>query len=294
MSDSAYPNGFSVEAEVEIDGVSWRAEILLDKLFSEQMPVGSTPHTVDLYPINIWRDGQPVPEPYEHVEGTRCAGMWNLMLNQMLEWSSPPDLPREVQEKLSGALRSAMEVRPGIAIVCALGPRGEFGLRGGMPWPRIPGDLPRFRTLTVNRPVIMGRATWESLPRRPLPERMNIVLTSQSAFVVASEVSTSDHCIARDMREALAVACLRSTSPSVIGGARPIREALRSAMTIHLTRVHAPLGGEGFEHDVAIPELLELVNDATRGFRPIHIERGALADFFTYRWFNLPSVPTER
>ncbi len=63
------------------------------------------------------------------------------------------------------------------AILAAVSPEWVIGLHGGIPW-SYPGDLRRFKRLTLGSTVVMGRCTWESLPRRPLPGRRNIVLSS--------------------------------------------------------------------------------------------------------------------
>ena len=52
-----------------------------------------------------------------------------------------------------------------------------IGKDGGLPWDKLPGDLPRFKELTMDGVVIMGQVTWLSLPRKPLPGRFNFVLT---------------------------------------------------------------------------------------------------------------------
>jgi len=71
-----------------------------------------------------------------------------------------------------------------IGLVWAQTPDGVIGRNGTLPW-RIPEDMARFRSLTAGHPVIMGRATWESLPPRfrPLPGRDNIVLSRTPGFV---------------------------------------------------------------------------------------------------------------
>ena len=55
-----------------------------------------------------------------------------------------------------------------------------IGNNGSMPWPHNPVDLKWFKQQTENKTIVMGRATWESLPKKPLPKRRNIVVTSQS------------------------------------------------------------------------------------------------------------------
>ncbi len=66
------------------------------------------------------------------------------------------------------------------SLIVAMSRTGVIGRQGGLPW-RLPRDLKQFRHLTLGKPIIMGRKTYESLGR-PLPERTNIVLTRQADF----------------------------------------------------------------------------------------------------------------
>jgi dihydrofolate reductase len=68
-----------------------------------------------------------------------------------------------------------------ISLVVAVARNGVIGREGGLPW-HISSDLKRFKEITMGKPVIMGRKTWESLPKRPLPGRRNIVITRQQGF----------------------------------------------------------------------------------------------------------------
>jgi dihydrofolate reductase len=52
-----------------------------------------------------------------------------------------------------------------------------IGLAGGMPWPHLTTDMQNFKQRTLGKPVIMGRKTWDSLPKKPLPKRLNIIIT---------------------------------------------------------------------------------------------------------------------
>ena len=64
-------------------------------------------------------------------------------------------------------------------LILACDPDGGIGYQNKLPWTNIRGDLPRFKRLTEGHPVIMGRNTWDSLPKKPLPKRINIVVTSR-------------------------------------------------------------------------------------------------------------------
>ncbi len=68
-----------------------------------------------------------------------------------------------------------------IALVVAVSRNGVIGRDGGLPW-HISSDLKRFKEITMGKPVIMGRKTWESLPRKPLTGRHNIVITRQGGY----------------------------------------------------------------------------------------------------------------
>lgn len=67
-------------------------------------------------------------------------------------------------------------MRPRWIAIAALDPDRVIGRDGGLPW-HLPGDLKLFKSLTMGRPIVMGRNTWDSLPRRPLPGRRNLVLS---------------------------------------------------------------------------------------------------------------------
>lgn len=131
-----------------------------------------------------------------------------------------------------------------IAIIVAVSRNGVIGRDGGLPW-RLPGDLRRFRALTLGKTVVMGRRTHESIGR-PLPGRRNIVLTRGAPDLPPGVEA------AADLRSALDRA--RETCGGgevfVIGGAEVYREALAVADVIHMTLVDADVEGTaGFPPD---------------------------------------------
>lgn len=130
-----------------------------------------------------------------------------------------------------------------IALVLAMADNGVIGVDGRIPW-RIPEDMRRFKALTLGKPCIMGRKTWQSLPRRPLPGRTNIVVTRDSDFAGDGAV------VVRSVDEALARAREENRAEiMVIGGGEIYRAALCRAGVIHLTEVH-----EGFAGDTQLME----------------------------------------
>jgi dihydrofolate reductase len=62
--------------------------------------------------------------------------------------------------------------------ILACDPSGGIGYKNKLPWTQLQGDLPRFKSLTDGQVIIMGRNTWLSLPKKPLPNRLNIVVSS--------------------------------------------------------------------------------------------------------------------
>lgn len=118
-----------------------------------------------------------------------------------------------------------------LALIAAVGPKLELGKDGDLVW-HISADLKNFKRLTTGHPVIMGRKTWESLPKRPLPGRLNVVMTR-------SESPIEGAVTAHSVNEALNV-CDGLEMPFVIGGEQIYRTFLPFATTLYLTRVDAP------------------------------------------------------
>ena len=123
-----------------------------------------------------------------------------------------------------------------ISFVVAVARNGVIGREGGLPW-HISSDLKRFREITMGKPVIMGRKTWESLPRKPLPGRRNIVITRQAGFTAeGAEVVVS-------AGEALALTA-GAPEVAVIGGGEIYRLFWPLVDRIYLTEVDLAVEGD--------------------------------------------------
>ena len=109
-----------------------------------------------------------------------------------------------------------------------------IGRDGDLPW-RLPNDLKHFKALTLGQTVLMGRKTWESLPRRPLPGRDNRVLTRMAGYVAEGAVVFTDL--------AAALSAPAQGQLFVIGGAALYRLCLPLATRLYITEVQA--SGEG-------------------------------------------------
>jgi dihydrofolate reductase len=134
-----------------------------------------------------------------------------------------------------------------LSLIVAAAENGVIGRDGALPW-RLPDDLKRFKQLTLGHPIVMGRKTWESIGR-PLPGRLNIVVTRQHGYA-------ADGCrVVASLQDALAVAREAGTGQAfVIGGADLYNLALPLADCIHLTRVLAEVEGDTRLPNIPWPE----------------------------------------
>jgi len=128
-----------------------------------------------------------------------------------------------------------------VTLVVARARNGVIGLNGAMPW-HLPADLKRFKAITVGKPVVMGRKTFESIGK-PLPGRQNIVLTRQADW--RAEGVT----VVPNLAEAIAAAGLDPRIRGhvmIIGGAEIYALALPIATRIELTEIDAEPAGDTF------------------------------------------------
>ena len=130
-----------------------------------------------------------------------------------------------------------------VSIIVAVADNDVIGNGNQLPW-RLPDDLKRFKALSVGKPIVMGRKTYDSIGR-PLPERLNIVISRQPGLQIAG-------CqVVNSLDDALATAA-SALEVVIVGGAEIYRQALPRVTTIHLTRVHAAVPG-----DVRFPQLAD-------------------------------------
>lgn len=135
---------------------------------------------------------------------------------------------------------------PHIAIVVARGSNGVIGREGDLPW-RLRSDLQRFKAVTMGKPCIMGRKTWESLPLKPLPGRLNVVLTRDESY--EAEGMAKGALVCGTLDEALSIAREHAAEDEVdevcvIGGAALFEAVLPRARRLYLTEVDAAPDGD--------------------------------------------------
>ncbi|MFK4488963.1 dihydrofolate reductase [Bradyrhizobium sp. USDA 336] len=162
-----------------------------------------------------------------------------------------------------------------IVFVVAIAENGVIGAGHAMPW-RLKSDMARFKALTIGKPVIMGRKTFETL-RRPLPRRTNIVVTRDPAYRANGAIVTTSPADAEAV--ARGDALRRSvTEIAVIGGAEIYRQWLGRADRLEITEVHArPEGDTHFDIDKAEWDEVERIR------HPAGPDDSADLSYVTYR-----------
>ena len=140
--------------------------------------------------------------------------------------------------------------RPEITLILARAANGVIGRDGDLPW-RLKSDLALFKANPLGKPIIMGRKTWDSLPRKPLPGRMNVVLSRDGSFEPEQAV------VCESFMEAVQMAREQAEDDGaaevcVIGGRSLFEAALPKAKRLYLTDVAAEVEG-----DVRFPDFDE-------------------------------------
>ena len=129
-----------------------------------------------------------------------------------------------------------------VSLVAARGRNGVIGSKGGLPW-QLRSDLQKFKQTTIGKPCVMGRKTWDSLQLRPLPGRLNVVISKNPAF------SPRGALVCETVEQGLAIA--RDTARDdevnevcVIGGAQIYALTLPRAKRLYISEVEAEPDGD--------------------------------------------------
>lgn len=128
-------------------------------------------------------------------------------------------------------------------LIVACEKNGGIGFQGKLPWDKISGDLQRFKQLTEKGVVVMGRKTWESLPKKPLPNRVNVIISKSMPSIEDAIVLPN---IGR-LKDAPGV--------WIIGGQKLIESVYDNINEIHLTQTFAT-----YKSDIFI-DLKRIYND---------------------------------
>jgi len=125
-----------------------------------------------------------------------------------------------------------------LSIIVAIAENLAIGKDNDLLW-HIPEDLKRFKKITVGHTIIMGKRTWYSLPKRPLPDRRSVVISDIPGEII-------EGCVMAYSIEDAVTKCDPSEENFVIGGASVYRQFLPLAGRLYLTRVHKPFEGDVF------------------------------------------------
>lgn len=129
-----------------------------------------------------------------------------------------------------------------ISIIVAMDSNNGIGKDGDL-LTFIPGDLPRFKRLTTNNTVIMGRKTYDSLPKGPLPNRENIVISRNKSLKIDGAI------VVNSLEKAIEVAN-KSSEIFIIGGGEIYNQAISIADKLYITYIN-----KTFEADTYFPEI---------------------------------------
>jgi len=135
-----------------------------------------------------------------------------------------------------------------ISLIVAASTNNVIGAKGELPW-HLSSDLKRFKSLTMGKPIVIGRLTHESIGR-PLAGRQNIVITRQAGFEAAG-------CDVVHSIDAAIETAAGAEEIMIIGGSHIYQEFLPRAERIYLTRVQADVEGDVFLPDLAVAEWRE-------------------------------------
>ena len=134
------------------------------------------------------------------------------------------------------------------ALIVAMAKNQTIGINNTLPW-HLPNDLKYFKNVTMAKPIVMGRKTYESIGR-PLPGRTNIVITRQSDYQAEGIVVVNSLQQALDKAEEINVIAGHE-EVMVIGGAEIYQQALLQADRLYITHVHSEVEGDAFFPDVS-------------------------------------------
>ena len=156
-----------------------------------------------------------------------------------------------------------------ITLIAALAQNRIIGNANQIPW-HIPEDFAFFKRYTTGKPIIMGRKTWDSLPRKPLPNRRNIVITRQADWQADGAEAV------RDFQAALQ-ACAGEREAMIIGGAKIYAIALPFATDLRLTEIALAPAGDAYFPEFSRDEWREVAREAQVS------EKGLAYDFVHYQ-----------
>ncbi len=146
-----------------------------------------------------------------------------------------------------------MSTQPIISAIAAMDENYVIGYKNQLPW-HLPADLHHFKTITSGHPILMGRKTFESIGR-PLPNRVNIVMTRDTSYLAQGCIMVTS------IQQALAVAKEGNQKEIfIIGGSEIYSQLLPHIQKIYLTVIHDQFEGDSFFPKIVKEEWIETEN----------------------------------
>jgi len=136
-----------------------------------------------------------------------------------------------------------------ISLICAMADNRVIGIQNRLPW-KLPADMKWFRQHTLGKPIIMGRKTFESFGSKPLPDRLNIIITHDANYRAAGAQ------VAHSIDEAIRLAG-EVPEVMIIGGESFYAQMLPRADRLYLTYVHAEVAGDAWFPEFAAADWRE-------------------------------------
>src|SRR5262245_62425765 len=130
-----------------------------------------------------------------------------------------------------------------VVLVAAVAENGVIGRDNGLPW-RLSTDMKRFKATTMGKPIVVGRKTWESFPRRPLPGRLNIVVSRDRAYRADGAETVTSLDDALNLAEERSRGVVGADQIVIGGGGEIYRQAMGRADRLHITHVMADVEGD--------------------------------------------------
>ncbi|MAV99124.1 MAG: dihydrofolate reductase [Rhodobiaceae bacterium] len=147
-----------------------------------------------------------------------------------------------------------------ISLIVAHSANRAIGINGQLPW-HIPDDLKYFKAITTGKPIIMGRKTFESIGK-PLPERLNIVITTNVDLTIENCLVVNN--LETAILEAQNFYKTKGTEQKeifIIGGAQIFKQSMEFVNRIYITEIHAEYAGDVFFEELRSDDWVEVSRD---------------------------------
>ena len=144
---------------------------------------------------------------------------------------------------------------PVVTLIVAMTPERVIGRDGDLPW-HLPADLKHFKAVTMGKPIVMGRKTYESIGK-PLPGRHNVVVTRNTQWRAEGVTAVTS------VDAALAV-CAGADEVMIVGGAQIYAAALPRVTRMHITVVDEPVAGDTVFPEIVWRDWRQLQRSATQ------------------------------